>query len=43
LLFLAPTHPRNSAIDWETWHELDVLRRELGPRFTPQKPLSDWR
>ena len=37
-LFLAPTHPRYSAFDWETWHELDVLRRELAPRFAPQMP-----
>jgi hypothetical protein len=32
-LFLAPTHPRYNAFDWETWHEIDMLRRELGPRF----------
>ena len=37
-LFVAPTHPRYSAFDWETWHELDVLRRELAPRFAAQKP-----
>jgi tRNA A-37 threonylcarbamoyl transferase component Bud32 len=37
-LFLAPTHPRYSAFNWETWHEIDVLRRELGPRFAVQKP-----
>jgi hypothetical protein len=37
-LFLAPTHPRYSAFDWETWHELDVLRRELAPRFTANAP-----
>jgi hypothetical protein len=32
-LFVAPTHPRYNAFDWETWHELDVLRRELAPRL----------
>ena len=37
-LFLAPTHPRYSAFDWETWHELDVLRRELAPRFAAKAP-----
>ena len=37
-LFVAPTHPRYSAFDWETWHELDVLRSELAPRFAAQKP-----
>jgi len=37
-LFVAPTHPRYSAFDWETWHEIDVLCRELGPRFAAQKP-----
>jgi hypothetical protein len=37
-LFVARTHPRYSAFDWETWHELDVLRREIAPRFAPQKP-----
>jgi hypothetical protein len=37
-LLVAPTHPRCSAFDWETWHELDVLRRELAPRFAAQKP-----
>jgi hypothetical protein len=36
-LFLAPTHPRYSAFDWETWHEIDVLRRELAPRFAMGK------
>jgi hypothetical protein len=28
-----PADPRYNAFDWETWHELDVLRRELAPRF----------
>jgi WD40 repeat protein len=37
-LFVAPTHPRYSAFDWETWHELAVLRRELAPRFLSPKP-----
>jgi hypothetical protein len=37
-LFAGPTHPRYSTLDWETWHELDVLRRELAPRFAAQKP-----
>jgi dipeptidyl aminopeptidase/acylaminoacyl peptidase len=30
--------PRYNAFDWETWHELDVLRRELAPRFEAKKP-----
>jgi WD40 repeat protein/tRNA A-37 threonylcarbamoyl transferase component Bud32 len=33
-----PTDPRYNAFDWETWHEIDVLRRELAPRFAAQKP-----
>jgi len=33
-----PRDSRYSAFDWETWHELDVLRRELAPRFAAQKP-----
>jgi WD40 repeat protein/tRNA A-37 threonylcarbamoyl transferase component Bud32 len=33
-----PTDPRYNAFDWETWHELDVLRRELAPRFAGRKP-----
>ena len=37
-LFAPPTHPRYNAFDWETWHELDVLRRELAPRFEAKKP-----
>jgi WD40 repeat protein len=37
-LFVLPTHPRYSAFDWETWHELDVLRRELAPRITANAP-----
>jgi hypothetical protein len=34
----APPHPRYSAFDWETWYEIDVLRRELTPRFAGQQP-----
>ena len=37
-LFVSPPHPRYNAFDWETWHELDVLRRELAPRFEARKP-----
>ncbi len=37
-LFAPPTHPRYNAFDWETWHELDVLRRDLAPRFEAKKP-----
>jgi hypothetical protein len=37
-LFVAPTHPRYSAFDWETWHELDALRRELAPRIAANAP-----
>jgi WD40 repeat protein len=28
-----PADPRYNPFDWETWHEIDVLRRELAPRF----------
>jgi hypothetical protein len=37
-LFIPPTDPRYNAFDWETWHELDVLRRELAPRFEAKEP-----
>jgi hypothetical protein len=37
-LLAPPTDPRNNAFDLETWHEIDVLSRELAPRFTAQKP-----
>ena len=37
-LFTPPADPRYNAFDWETWHELDVLRRELAPRFEAKKP-----
>ena len=37
-LFAPPTHPRYNAFDWETWHEIDVLRRELAPRFRGKEP-----
>jgi WD40 repeat protein/tRNA A-37 threonylcarbamoyl transferase component Bud32 len=36
---LAPAaDPRYDAFDWETWHEIDVLRRELAPRFEVKQP-----
>jgi hypothetical protein len=25
--------PRYNPFDWETWHEIEVPRRELTPRF----------
>src|SRR5262249_36552326 len=31
----ATGRPRYIAFDWETWHELDVLRRELAPASAP--------
>jgi hypothetical protein len=35
---LAPlADPRYSLCDWETWHELEVLCRELAPRFVTKK------
>ena len=37
-LFAPPADPRTNAFDWETWHELDVLRRELAPRVEAKKP-----
>ena len=37
-LFSPPNDPRYNAFDWETWHELDVLRRELAPREV-RRPL----
>jgi hypothetical protein len=37
-LFVPPADPRYNAFDWETWHELDVLRRELAPRFAAAQP-----
>jgi hypothetical protein len=37
-LFAPANDPRYNAFDWETWHELDVLRRELTPRFAAQYP-----
>jgi hypothetical protein len=36
-LFALPTGPRFNPFDWETWHEIDVLRRELAPRFEVKK------
>ncbi len=38
MLWAPPADPRYNAFDWETWHELDVLRRELAPRFEAKKP-----
>jgi hypothetical protein len=38
IVFAPPTDPRYNAFDWETWHELDVLRRELAPRFAAKQP-----
>jgi tetratricopeptide (TPR) repeat protein len=38
MLLAPPTDPRFNAFDWETWYELDVLRRELAPRFEAKKP-----
>jgi hypothetical protein len=37
-LFAPPANPRYNALDLETWHELDELRRELAPRFEAKKP-----
>jgi hypothetical protein len=37
-LFTPLAHPRYNVFDWETWHELDVLLRELAPRFDVRKP-----
>jgi WD40 repeat protein/tRNA A-37 threonylcarbamoyl transferase component Bud32 len=37
-LFPPPADPRYNPFDWETWYEIDVLRRELSPRFAPNKP-----
>jgi hypothetical protein len=37
-LFAPRADPRYNAFDWETWHELEVLRRELAPRFDAKKP-----
>ena len=36
-LFAPAANPRYSAFDWETWHELAVLRRELGAHFVEKK------
>jgi hypothetical protein len=33
-----PPGPRYTPFDWETWHEIDVLRRELAPRFEAKQP-----
>jgi WD40 repeat protein len=37
-LFAPPADPRYNPFDWETWHEIDVLRRELAPRFEAKQP-----
>ena len=37
-LFAPSADPRYNAFDWETWHEIDVLRRELATRFGAKKP-----
>jgi WD40 repeat protein len=37
-LLTPPADPRYNPFDWETWHEIDVLRRELAPRFEAKKP-----
>jgi hypothetical protein len=33
-----PADPRYNPFDWETWHEIDVLRRELAPRIDANQP-----
>jgi hypothetical protein len=33
-----PGHSRYNAFDWETWHEIDVLRRELMQRLGAKNP-----
>jgi hypothetical protein len=33
-----PADPRYNVFDWDTWHELDVLRRELAARFGERQP-----
>jgi hypothetical protein len=37
MLLAPPADPRYNPFDWETWHEIDVLRRELAPRFEAKK------
>ena len=37
-LFAPPAGPRYNPFEWETWQEIDVLRRELAPRFEAEKP-----
>ena len=37
MLLAPPVDPRYNAFDWETWHEIDVLRSELAPRFEAKK------
>jgi WD40 repeat protein len=38
MLFAPPADARYNPSDWETWHEIEVLRRELAPRFQANKP-----
>jgi hypothetical protein len=40
LLRAPPADPRNNAFDWETWHEIDVLSRELAPCVSVKQPVS---
>jgi hypothetical protein len=37
-LFAPLADPRYNAFQWETWHEIEVLRRELAPRFEAKSP-----
>ena len=37
-LFASHSYPRYNAFDWKTWQELDVLRRDLTPRFVKKTP-----
>jgi hypothetical protein len=37
-LLTPPADPRYNPFDWETWHEIDVLRRELAPRIAAKQP-----
>jgi hypothetical protein len=39
-LFAPPADPRYNAFDWETWHEIDVLRLEMAPRFGAKRPRA---
>jgi hypothetical protein len=37
-LLVPPSEPRYNPFEWETWYEIDVLQRELSPRFERKKP-----